>query len=441
MARLGRTWEREKTERKKRGRKRGSVFRALSGVARKARKSRNARRGGARQKPDRREIGGRSALLQRGLERRFLCRARGAFARGRRRIGVAIRIGMGIGARALAEFGVEDGGHAAAQILARLRFERAQDLVLDEHRGERTQPPDRLDESRHVGRGRQSAGVVAVEMAHDHFHQHARDGVEMRTRLLQHVEQVARGNAFAHGGRGRVEHGRIARDERQALAFQQAEFGEPREAAGRLRAEQLDQFGQRIGFGPRMRPRTADRVFEAEDRAQIAAVVDGLDEVLDIRERVAAREQVIDELEPRHVRVVVNAHAAALVGRHEQIAVLIGAHVAHRGAGHAREFVDGVLAVVGALGRGIGNGSRGRFRHAPILARAAVLARADVRRNRPAMRLILLQVCACTRNAACMRKRRSELVRDREERNDRVGLEFGAAHAEFGAVGGLDDHG
>jgi osmotically inducible protein OsmC len=80
---------------------------------------------------------------------------------------------------------------------------------------------------------------------------------------------------------------------------------------------------------------------------------------------------VIDELEPRYVRIIVNADTAAFFRWREQAPVLIRAHVAQGRIGDARELVDCVLiAALGGRVVGAGGGVGSRFRHAPILTRA-----------------------------------------------------------------------
>lgn len=115
----------------------------------------------------------------------------------------------------------------------------------------------------------------------------------------------------------------------------------------------------------------ANRGFEAQNGAKIVAFVHGLDQILDVRECVAAREQMIDQLQTRHVSVVIHAHSAAFFRRREKAAVLVRPHVSHRCVADAREFVDRVLvAQRGACGRvrGAGRGRRRgggrRVRHA-----------------------------------------------------------------------------
>ena len=147
-------------------------------------------------------------------------------------------------------------------------------------------------------------------------------------------------------------HGQLlrARHEEQVLVMgnryqhTQVDGVRHRRLVGSAAAEPFDQLGTRYPYGLLVGPRSLDLRGQAEDPAEAAARVPGLQKLLDGGEGVAAVEEVGDLAQPRQVRVAVHVGAAAPLGAREESAVLVGADVAHGRARGPGELVDAVLA-------------------------------------------------------------------------------------------------
>ncbi|MNN21475.1 hypothetical protein D3C81_1347960 [compost metagenome] len=87
---------------------------------------------------------------------------------------------------------------------------------------------------------------------------------------------------------------------------------------------------------------------------------DGLEQLHDVGERVAARQQVMDQAKAPEMGLRVDADPAAPLGRIDQAAILVRADIAHRGAGRARQFIDRVFGI-GRLGAARFGGHGGKF--------------------------------------------------------------------------------
>src|SRR3569833_2967017 len=83
--------------------------------------------------------------------------------------------------------------------------------------------------------------------------------------------------------------------------------------------------------------------------------LESLEQLLDARERIAAREHLIDQPQATQMMLVINANAPATLRRLDQATILVGAHIAHGGLGLACQFIDSELAQIelalGACGR------------------------------------------------------------------------------------------
>ena len=122
---------------------------------------------------------------------------------------------------------------------------------------------------------------------------------------------------------------------------------------------ELHRFGERLGVGDSAEhpiqllrrdrggllvgPRGRERDAEAEKIAEVVAALKRVEQLADVRERVAAVEQLPDHPQSRQVRVVVDADAPLSPRRRDEAAILVRAHVANRGTGFARQLVDAIV--------------------------------------------------------------------------------------------------
>ena len=225
------------------------------------------------------------------------------------------------------------------------------------HLDQRAQAPDQVGQFRHLV-GRRQPGPVLVEAVPFHQPHHVLGcRFDVAAQLAHHRQHVVERDAGVHQFRGSVQHARARGAELGALLLEDAQVGGVHQPARReVAAEHLHQLDQRVGLGRLVGPRRGHRVAESHQVGDVVALGQGLEQIADAGQRVAALEHLRDDAQPTQVLLAVDRLAPLLLGRRDQSAILVGADVAHVGAGRAGQRRDRVGRRLAAAARHAGTG-------------------------------------------------------------------------------------